>query len=86
MEKTTLYLEGEDYRRLKRLAATRKVAPASLVREAVAEYVSRHARTRPLPRSLGAGDSGTTDLGERAEQLLAGLGGPRRPRSRRDRR
>lgn len=84
MDKTTLYLDGGDYRRLKRIAQTRKVAPAALVREAVAEYVARHA-TRALPKSLGAGDSGRTDLGERAEALLEGMGTPR-ARTRRDRR
>lgn len=84
MDKTTLYLDGADYRRLKRIAQARKVAPAALVREAVAEYVARHG-ARPLPRSLGAGDSGRRDLGERSEALLAGMGGARSPR-RRDRR
>ena len=84
MEKTTLYLEGADYRRLKRIAQARKVAPAALVREAVAEYVARHG-TRPLPKSLGAGDSGRSDLGERAEDLLAGIGRTRK-HTRRDRR
>lgn len=73
MDKTTLYLDGAEYRRLKRIAQARKVAPAVLVREAVAEYVARHAR-RALPKSLGAGDSGRTDLSERAEDLLAGMG------------
>jgi hypothetical protein len=84
MEKTTLYLDGADYRRLKRIAQARKVAPAALVREAVAEYVARHG-ARVLPKSLGAGDSGRSDLSERAEQFLAGMGGPR-PGRRRDRR
>lgn len=84
MDKTTLYLDGADYRRLKRIAQARKVAPAALVREAVAEYVARHG-TRPLPASLGAGDSGRTDLSERAEALLEGMG-TRRPQTRRDRR
>ena len=86
MDKTTLYLDCGDYRRLKRIAQARKVAPAALVREAVAEYVTRHG-ARPLPKSLGAGDSGRTDLGERSEALLEGMGvTPRRPRTRRDRR
>ena len=84
MDKTTLYLDGADYRRLKRIAQTRKVAPAALVREAVAEYVARHGG-RALPKSLGAGDSGRTDLSERAEALLDGMG-TTRPRTRRDRR
>ena len=84
LDKTTLYLDGADYRRLKRIAQARKVAPAALVREAVAEYVARHG-ARPLPKSLGAGDSGRSDLAERAEDFLAGMGGAT-PRRRRDRR
>jgi hypothetical protein len=85
MDKTTLYLDGGEYRRLKRIAQARKVAPAVLVREAVAEYVARHGARR-LPKSLGSGDSGRTDLGERAEDLLEGMGETPGPRTRRDRR
>ena len=73
MDKTTLYLESEDYRRLKRVAFRRRVAPAVLVREAIAEYVARHDTVR-VARSVGAARSGRRDLGERAEDLLAGLG------------
>ena len=85
MDKTTLYLDSDDYRKLKRIAASRKQAPAALVREAVAEYVARHGVTR-LPLSIGAGDSGRGDLGERAEEFLAGMGESTRPRRRHDRR
>jgi predicted transcriptional regulator len=85
MDKTTLYLDPADYRKLKRIALNRKVAPAALVREAVAEYVVRHGRAR-LPASIGSGESGRDDLSERAEALLAGLGGARRRRKARDRR
>lgn len=81
MDKTTLYLDGDDYRKLKRMAASRKRAPAALVREAVAEYVARHGKPQ-LPKSLGAGASGRGDLSERAEELLAGLGESPRPRRR----
>jgi hypothetical protein len=49
---------------------------AVLVREAVAEYVARHAPAR-RPKSLGKFSSGRHDLGERAEDLLAGMGRPR---------
>ena len=84
MEKTTLYLDASDYRRLKRIAAARRRTPAALVREAVAEYVVREGQDR-APRSLGAFRSGRRDLSERAEELLAGLGSSRR-RKRRDRR
>lgn len=85
MEKTTLYLDGEDYRKLKRIAASRKQAPAALVREAVAEYVVRHGAA-PLPKSVGAGASGRRDVGERAEEFLAGMGDSTPPRRRRGRR
>lgn len=73
MDKTTLYLDSEDYRRLKRVAFRRRVAPALLVREAIAEYVARHDVVRTA-RSVGAARSGRGDLAERAEDLLPGFG------------
>ena len=76
MDKTTLYLDSEDYRRLKRVAFRRRVAPAALVREAIAEYVARHDVVRTA-RSVGAAASGRGDLSERAEELLEGFGNPR---------
>lgn len=77
MDKTTLYLDGVAYRKLKRIASAAGRPPAALVREAVAEYVARHA-VRQMPRSIGAFGSRRTDLGQRAEDLLEGLGEPRR--------
>lgn len=71
--KTTLYLDAEEYRRLKTLAARDGRPVAELVREAVSEYAARHAPRR-LPRSLGAGRSGRNDLGSQAEKLLKGMG------------
>jgi len=71
--KTTIYLDAEEYRRLKALAARDGRPAAELVREAVSEYAARHAPRR-LPRSLGAGRSGLRDLGSRAEKLLEGMG------------
>lgn len=85
MDKTTLYLDAGDYRKLKRIAASRKQTPAALVREAVAEYVTRHGGTS-LPKSLGAGASGRGDLAERAEEFLAGIGEPTPPPRKRGRR
>jgi predicted transcriptional regulator len=73
VQKTTVYLGEEDYRRLKQIARRRGCAPAELVREAVAEYAARHAPWRP-PRSIGAFSSGRGDLSERAEELLTGMG------------
>ncbi len=76
MQKTTVYLEPEAYRRLKQLARAQGRAPAEMVREAVAEYTARHAPKRKA-RSVGAFKSGRRDLGQRAEELLAGLGDER---------
>ena len=73
MKKTTIYLDAEDYRALKRIAQRAGRAPAALVREAVAEYTVRHARPRRA-KSVGAFTSRRRDLAERAEELLAGMG------------
>jgi hypothetical protein len=73
-QKTTLYLEDEDYRRLKSLARAAGRPPAALVREAVAEYVAARGGGVRRARSVGAFTSGRGDLGERAEELLEGFG------------
>lgn len=72
VQKTTVYLDAGDYRRLKALARAQRRSPASLVREAVAEYAAREQPRRQL-RSIGAGRSRKGDVSERAEELLAGL-------------
>lgn len=73
MQKTTVYLDVETYRRLKQIARGRRRPPAEMVREAIAEYTARHTPRRK-PRSVGAFKSGRRDLGRRAEALLAGFG------------
>ena len=73
MQKTTVYLDEDAYRRLKQIARVRRRPPAEMVREAVAEYTARHAPRRK-PRSVGAFKSGRRGLGRRAEALLRGLG------------
>ena len=75
-QKTTVYLDAADYARLKAIARGRGRPPAELVREAVSEYAARHAPKR-RPKSLGMAASGRRDLGQRAEDLLAGMGRPR---------
>jgi len=72
-QKTTIYLDPDDYARLKSLGRGRGAKAAEMVREAVAEYVVRHAPRRQ-PKSLGKYSSGRPDLGERAEELLSGMG------------
>ena len=73
MQKTTVYMDPETYRRLKQLGRAQGRPPAEMVREAVAEYTARHA-PRKRPRSVGAFRSGRRDLAQRAEELLAGFG------------
>lgn len=75
--KTTVYLDAADYRRLKALARTQRRPTAALVREAVAEYARRYAAPA-RPTSIGAGKSRTGTVAERAEELLDGIGAPRR--------
>lgn len=73
VQKTTIYMDEVTYRRLKQLARAEGRAPAEMVREAVAEYTAKYAPKRKA-RSIGAFESGRRDLGQRAEELLAGLG------------
>ena len=73
MQKTTVYLDPADYRALKRIAGRQKRQPAELVREAVADYAARH-DPRRAAKSVGAFASGRTDLSEKAEELMKGMG------------
>jgi predicted transcriptional regulator len=62
MERTTLMLPSEVRAKLRRIAAEREVSMATVIREAIDAQV---AAARPRPRSLGIGDSGTTDTARR---------------------
>jgi predicted transcriptional regulator len=66
MNRTTLTLDAETRRRLRRIAAERRMSMAALIREAIDEAVERHA---PKPRSLGIGASGARDTGRLAGDL-----------------
>jgi hypothetical protein len=72
-QKTTVYLDAADYRRLKAIAKARGCAPAELVREAVAQYAAQENPGR-VARSVGIGRSRKPDIGTRAEELLDGFG------------
>ena len=74
MEKTTLYLDEREYRRLKQIAQRRGRKPAELVREAVSEYTARHEQDRAAPASIGAFASSKRDLASRDEDYLSDLG------------
>jgi len=62
MRRTTLTIDDEVRRRLRRLAAERGVSMATIIREAIDERVDRMV---PKPRSLGIGASGTSDTARR---------------------
>lgn len=66
MNRTTLTLDEETRRRLRRIAAERGISMAALIREAVDEAIERHA---PVPRSLGIGASETSDTGRLAGDI-----------------
>jgi len=66
MNRTTLTLDQETRRRLRRIAAERGVSMAAVIREAIDEAVERHA---PKPRSLGIGASGTPDTARRTADV-----------------
>lgn len=90
METTSYRLSAEIIADVERLAEARGVTKSELVREALAEYLSRHAREAPkldrvavLDAILGAEPEGLgiPDLSERAEEYLrTGLGKQARPK------
>ncbi len=62
MNRTTLTLDADTRRRLRRIAAERGISMAAVIREAIDEAIERHA---PKPRSLGVAASGTPDTARR---------------------
>jgi hypothetical protein len=65
MNRTTLSLDDNVRKRLRRLAAERGVSMATFIREAIDEKVDR---SGPKPRSLGIGASGTSDTARRSSE------------------
>lgn len=63
MDRTTISLDLETRRRLRRIAAERGISMAAVIREAIDGTIEQHA---PKPRSLGVGASGATDTARRA--------------------
>ena len=72
--KTTVYLPGDDYDRLKQLARHQGRTAAMLVREAVALYIAAPTGVAARPASMGLGHSGRSDISEKTETLLTGMG------------
>lgn len=70
MKRTTLFIdEGLEWE-VKALAERQRRSTASLVREALAEYVSRNREPNPALSFVAAGRSGHRDVAERHEEIL----------------
>lgn len=80
MKRTTLFIEPQLERELQALARRQGRPMASLVREAVAQYVTA-ARVEGTARLgfVAAGRSGRTDVADRHEELLFEAGPPAPP-------
>lgn len=71
MKRTTIFLDEHLERELKTLAGRSDRPMASLVREALAEYVVKVRATTSKPMAfVAAGHSGRRDTAERHEELL----------------
>ena len=70
MKRTTIFLDSELLRALKRLAARRDVSFATVVREAMAAYVARPAMTDGLPSVAAQFASAHADTASRVDDLL----------------
>ena len=71
MKRTTIFVDESIENDLKALANSADVPVASLVREALAEYVARRRKTAPLSvRFLAAGRSGRDDVAELSEEIV----------------
>ncbi|HZF12418.1 MAG TPA: CopG family transcriptional regulator [Thermoanaerobaculia bacterium] len=72
MKRTTIYLDPDQEVLLKLEALRSKRSMTDVLREALRSYLS--GLPRQVPPGAGAFDSGHTETGERAEELLGELG------------
>jgi predicted transcriptional regulator len=70
MKRTTVFIPEALERELQLCARQEGRPTASLVREALAEYVARHRPTPDLPAFVAAFASGRTDTADRHEDLV----------------
>lgn len=71
MKRTTVFLPEGLEREVRALAEREHRPAASLVREALAEYVVRRRQGAALPSFVAAGRSGRRDVAQRHEEILA---------------
>ena len=70
MKRTTIFVPEPVERDLQLYARRENRAVASVVREALAEYLVTRRPKTPLPSFTGVGHSGRSDVAERHETLL----------------
>ncbi len=70
MRRTSLFLDEQILKRIQKLADHRGVSLASVVREALAEYVSSASPAAELPSIAGQFRSEHRDTAERVDDLL----------------
>lgn len=70
MKRTSIFLDDELARALKRIAARRGVSVAMVVREAASAYVAAPAAAGGVPSVAGRFASGTSDTASRVDELL----------------
>jgi hypothetical protein len=71
MERTTVYLTGQQKRSLERAARVSGRSEAELIREGVELVTARHAVAEPI---LPLFESGQGDLAEQVDEALQGFG------------
>ncbi|AFY78957.1 MAG: CopG family transcriptional regulator [Hydrococcus sp. C42_A2020_068] len=68
MKPTTVYLPEETEANLQQLAKKTGRSPEELIQKAIENYLAK--QTFSLPKSVGMGASGMSNLAERSEELL----------------
>jgi len=70
MKRTSLFIDEQTTRQLQKIAKTRGISFAAVVREALAGYVAGPERRSTVPSIAGRFSSGFADTSERADELL----------------
>lgn len=70
-----IYLDPEQNRTLTYLSRVRKQSKAAIIRSCIEEFLAKlPAEEDPILRVVGLGDSGHTEISERHDEYLTGVG------------
>jgi predicted DNA-binding protein len=70
MRRTSLFLDDQLIKRMQKLARSRGVSFATVVREALAQYAADAEPASAVPSIAGRFSSGTADTSEQVDELL----------------